>query len=373
MDDAVQRARSRPGSPPRCAEIADLIARGTFVRNVPFVNEDAGPLDVPRGQGLDGRLYTDLSTLDEDSLITPAERFYVRTRYPDLLVAPDPWIVRSTRLGGPEEDVALPDLLDLEEPQGVHLLECSGNARGAAFGLLSSCDFDGIPLAALFDRLGMSESSRVLFAGFDDYSMPSAGGRSTPGASWIFSVSDLLEQGAFLATRMDGSPLLPDHGAPVRLFVPGYYGCTCIKWLDSIEEVSDDAPATSQMIEFASRTMQNGTPELARDYLPATIDLAAMPVRVEEWLLDGEPIYRVVGIAWGGTTTDTPLLVALGDAPFELIACLPQREASTWGLWEHSFRVSSSGVFAIRCRSDDRRVPTRRLDSGYYTREIEIV
>ena len=75
MDDAV---------PPRCAEMADLIARGTFVRTVPFVNEDAGPLDVPRGQGLDGRLYTDLSTLNEDSLITPAERFYVRTRYPDL-------------------------------------------------------------------------------------------------------------------------------------------------------------------------------------------------------------------------------------------------------------------------------------------------
>ena len=64
--------------------------------------------------------------------------------------------------------------------------------------------------------------------------------------------------------------------------------------------VNDDEPATSQMSEFAARTMQNGNPPLARDFIPAFIDQAAMPVRVEKWSLGGQVVYRVVGLIWGG-------------------------------------------------------------------------
>ena len=136
---------------------------------------------------------------------------------------------------------------------------------------------------------------------------------SVPGASWIFSRDDL--QRALLALRMNGAPLPRDHGFPVRLIVPGWYGCACIKWVNRIELVPDDAPATSQMREFASRTHQPfdasrragsptaagpGPPQaLARDYLPAVIDTAAMPVRVEKWVASGHVFYRIVGITWG--------------------------------------------------------------------------
>src|SRR6185436_10905211 len=134
-------------------------------------------------------------------------------------------------------------------------------------------------------------ATRVLVSGFDDHSQPST--HSTAGASWIFTLAELAETGAFLATRMNGEPLPRDHGFPLRLVVPGWYGCTCIKWVDAISFVDDDALATSQMQEFASRTMQNGMPALARDYLPAEIDQAAMPVRVEEWNVGGRLAYRV--------------------------------------------------------------------------------
>jgi DMSO/TMAO reductase YedYZ molybdopterin-dependent catalytic subunit len=59
-----------------------------------------------------------------------------------------------------------------------------------------------------------------------------------PGASWIFARSDLDR--ALLATRMNGAPLPADHGAPVRLIVPGWYGCACIKWVNRIELVTDE-------------------------------------------------------------------------------------------------------------------------------------
>ena len=63
------------------------------------------------------------------------------------------------------------------------------------------------------------------------------------GASWIFTRDQL--DGALLAIRMNGAPLTRDHGAPVRLIVPGWYGCCCIKWVDRIELVPDAAPATT--------------------------------------------------------------------------------------------------------------------------------
>src|SRR5204862_7518096 len=104
---------------------------------------------------------------------------------------------------------------------------------------------------------------------------------------------------ALLATGMNGAPLPPDHGFPVRLIVPGWYGCACIKWIDRIDLVAADAPATTQMREFARRTHQNGEPALAREFTPAVIDQAAMPVRVEKWLADGRIAYRVIGVMWG--------------------------------------------------------------------------
>jgi DMSO/TMAO reductase YedYZ molybdopterin-dependent catalytic subunit len=92
----------------------------------------------------------------------------------------------------------------------------------------------------------------------------------------VFSFDDLERSGAFLATHMSGEPLSLDHGAPVRLIVPGWYGCACIKWVNEPRYVGVEEPATSQMTEFASRTHQDGAPELARDFLPAEIDVAAM-------------------------------------------------------------------------------------------------
>jgi len=97
--------------------------------------------------------------------------------------------------------------------------------------------------------------------------------------------------------------------APVRLIVPGWYGCACIKWVTRINLVADDTAATTQMREFAARTHQAGVPALARDYIPATIDTAAMPVRLEKWVAGGRIIYRIIGILWGGSKPTNALSI----------------------------------------------------------------
>jgi DMSO/TMAO reductase YedYZ molybdopterin-dependent catalytic subunit len=334
------------------------------------VGESDHPLEQAFGSGLDGRLFTDLSRLDPNNLVTSSDAFYIRTRYPDLLVPEARWRISIGGLPGGATDLFLDELLPRAVAQGTQLMECSGNSRSASFGLLSSGDWTGIRLLDAIDRFEMpAGATRLLVSGFDQYSRPSA--NSTPGASWIFTFDQIRQTGAFLATGLDGAPLPPDHGAPVRLVVPGWYGCTCIKWVNELRFVGDDEPATSQMQEFASRTHQSGTPTLARDYLPAEIDLAAMPIRVEKWQVSGAVRYRVVGIQWGGAARTNGLEVRFADGPWQPI-CMTSVAQTPWALWEFEWQPATTGVYAITLRAADRSIQTRRLDTGYYSREVSI-
>jgi DMSO/TMAO reductase YedYZ molybdopterin-dependent catalytic subunit len=363
-----------PGSPmpspsPPVGGCPDPFAGGEQLGIAPFMGESERPLEQAFGSGLDGRLFTDLSKLAPTNLVTLNDAFYVRTRYPDLLMPKDPW--RIAVLGLPEPvDLVLDELLPLSASQGTQLMECSGNTRSSSFGLLSSAEWTGIRLLDAINRFNPpAGATRLLVSGFDEHSQPSQ--RSTPGASWIFTFDDLERTGAFLATAMNGAPLPADHGAPVRLVVPGWYGCVCIKWVNELRFVGDDEPATSQMREFASRTHQSGTPELARDYLPADIDLAAMPVRVEKWLVSGTIRYRVVGIQWGGVARTDQLEINFGDGAWQRI-CTTDITPGPWVLWEHPWRPTATGIHAITLRTTDPSIRTRRLDTGHYLREVEI-
>ncbi len=352
-------------------------AEGDYLGTIPFTGGDPIEFHTLRNAGWDGRLYTDLSRIDFGRPLTPTAEFYVRTRFPDLLdiEAMRPWTIAVEGLVAEPGDIALDALLPLVQPMGVHLMECSGNSRRSHFGLMSTAAWAGIPLTAVLDRIeALPQATRVEVAGFDRHSVPSAGGHSTPGASWIFTREQLERQGAFLAVEMNGEPLPPDHGSPVRLVVPGWYGCTSIKWVDTLRLLDDDAPATSQMREFARRTHQDGVPALARQYAPADLHQAAMPVRIERWRVGGRERLRVFGIAWGGAVpTDRFTIRFRPDDAFEpLDICPPMADNRTWTLWEHAWDPPSPGDFVIRCAIDEPMISTRRLDVGYYDRFVTV-
>ena len=192
---------------------------------------------------------------------------------------------------------------------------------------------------------------------------------SVPGASWIFT-RDQLDR-AQLAYRMNDAPLPPHHGSPIRLVVPGWYGCACIKWVNLIAIVLDDEPATNQMREFAVRTQQDGEPWLARDYAAAMIDTAAIPVRVEKWIAGGRIEYRVTGILWGGSKPTNALSIRFRTGgPWVKVDDGPLPESTlTWTVWTHTWRPTEPGRYQIVLRVDDPfnqllRFTPQRLDSA---------
>ncbi|MGE3956132.1 MAG: molybdopterin-dependent oxidoreductase [Vicinamibacterales bacterium] len=348
---------------------------GRLLRTMPlgrFDGRPAPPMHQLLGAGLDARQFTDLSVLAPDRLVTPTEHFYIRTAHPPL-PAIDGW---RLALGGRverEQELGLRTLQEQAIDIGIRLMECAGNSDPANFGLLSAAHWDGVPMAAVLDRVRpQAPSGRLRVSGLDDEQRPSV--TSNPGASWIFTRDELERRGAFLATAMNGAPLTPDHGAPIRLVVPNYYGCACIKWVTRIDWVADDEPATTQMLEFSSRTHQAGIPRRARDYAPPVIELAAAPVRVEQWQVGDRLSYRVVGVRWGGESRVAPLTIRFrsGERPMPVTDVPDTDNPATWSLWSHEWTPDAPGRYQIALGVSDRSVPARRLELYFYTRAVEI-
>jgi DMSO/TMAO reductase YedYZ molybdopterin-dependent catalytic subunit len=378
-----------------------------FIAAMPLGNPGgAAPPPFGRllGDGLDARQFTDLSRLGSaagtvaDPLRTETSDFFIRTAAPSNLPPADSWTIHVAGQVATPLDLRLRDLETHAAPARRALIECSGNADQSNYGLMSTADWEGIPIGAILDRVKPSAGgSRILVSGVDDDTR--AWRTSLAGASWIFT-RDQLQQ-ALLALRMNNAPLARDHGFPARLIVPGWYGCSCIKWVNRIELVADEAPATLQMREFAARTHQPfdpsrasgsprassrgdsldglsslavGYPLLARDFIPATIDTAAMPVRVEKWIAGGRIEYRLAGIIWGGSTPTNALQIRFktGEPWVAVDNCPLPASTLTWSLWSHTWRPSAPGRYQIVCRIADPSIRTRRLDLFFYVREIVI-
>ena len=188
---------------------------------VPFSDEGRPPMNEPIGTELDGRLFTDLSTLTTENPVTSTDNFFIRTRASRLLNKSSPWIIQVTGLVEKAMTISVESLAKKARPMGVHLMECSGNTRSARFGMMSVAAWDGVPLQEILEMAKPHGAGlRILVSGFDQYQEESM--TSEPGASWIFTPDELFSSKAFLATKMNGQSLGADHGAPIRLMVPGW-------------------------------------------------------------------------------------------------------------------------------------------------------
>ncbi|MEU6076666.1 sulfite oxidase [Micromonospora sp. NPDC047074] len=174
--------------------------------------------------------------------VTPAGLHYLLIHYdiPDL----DP-ATHALRVTGAVDRPLTLDLAALRERPRVTrrvTLECAGNGRALLHPrpvsqpwlveAVGNAEWAGTPLAPLLREAGIAaDAVDVVFTGADhgvergveqDYQ------RALPAA-------DALREEVLLAYEMNGAPLLPQHGAPLRLIVPGWYGMASVKWLREID------------------------------------------------------------------------------------------------------------------------------------------
>lgn len=176
-----------------------------------------------------------------EEYITPYEGFYIRNHYKPPIpsdVDPAEWTVTITGEGvGPNKELSVTDIQENYPTETVdHMMQCGGNGisyfvdgwNGNGWGLASNGRFTGTPLSAVLDDMGVDTSG--------DRWITAVGGENPEGTG-DFSKSVPMEKvmdDCILAYQMNGDPLAADHGYPIRLIVPGWYGNVNIKHLDRL-------------------------------------------------------------------------------------------------------------------------------------------
>ncbi len=178
-------------------------------------------------------------------LITPAGQHYVRGHFP-IPVPP-----ADLEVGGAVDQgrrFTLDELRSLPSRTLVVTLECAGNGRrfldppapGEQWGLgaVGTAEWAGVPLRAVLERVRpRRDAVEVLFVGADR-GVP-AGLSSTIRFERSLPLADAMSEDVILAYTMNGAPLPIEHGAPLRLVVPGWYGMASVKWLTGISVLTE--------------------------------------------------------------------------------------------------------------------------------------
>ena len=166
----------------------------------------------------------------QEGIITPTSRFYVRNNFP--IPRPPTGLTVTGALASPQT-LNLHALRRLPRRRLTVTLECAGNGRAFMhpavpgepwkLGAVSTAEWEGVPLAAVLERARpLSQAVEILFVGADGFA------RSLP-------MEQARDDHILLVDTMNDAPLTPEHGAPLRLLVPGWYGMASVKWLVRIE------------------------------------------------------------------------------------------------------------------------------------------
>lgn len=189
-----------------------------------------------RGMPLEGLRYP----------ITPAGMHYLLIHYDIPEVNPGAWRLKIA--GGVSRPLALTlDEIRKRPARTIAVtLECAGNGR-ALFAprrisqpwfleAVGTAEWTGTPLCALLEEAGLGrEVAEIVFTGLDK----GIEGSEVQYYQRSLSLSEAMREEVLLAYAMNGEPLQPQHGFPLRLLVPGWYGMTSVKWLDRIEAVAE--------------------------------------------------------------------------------------------------------------------------------------
>lgn len=124
-------------------------------------------------------------------------------------------------------------------------MECAGNGRALMppraesqpwlLEAVGNAEWTGTPLPPILEEAGLRpEAVDLVFTGADH----GIQGEVEQDYQWGFSLADILRDDVLLAYEINGQPLPPQHGYPVRLLVPDWYGMCSVKWLTRITAVA---------------------------------------------------------------------------------------------------------------------------------------
>lgn len=294
--------------------------------------------------------------------ITPIGLHYLLIHFDIPRVDPSEW---RLKIGGHVRTPMTLTLDDLKRRPAVTravTLECAGNGRANLsprplsqpwlFEAVGNAEWTGTPLRPLLEAAGPLDGAlEVVFTGLD---------RGVQGGveqqyERSLSMAEANRDEVFLAYAINGQPLPPQHGFPLRLVVPGWYGMTHVKWLRSITVVTQPFRGYQQEPAYHVTSSWDELGEPVTRMLPRSL---MVPPGIPHFL----PRTRQLGLgtcilegrAWSGRGRIVRVEVSTDGGRSWADAELGGESGEyAWQSWRHAWDVDQAGEYELCCRATD--------------------
>jgi DMSO/TMAO reductase YedYZ molybdopterin-dependent catalytic subunit len=192
--------------------------------------------------------------------LTPPGLHYTLTHYDIPMVDVSSWRLSITGSLRRPLELDFAGLTAMQSRTVRVTLECAGNGRARLqprpisqpwlVEAIGTADWTGVPLVQLLDDAGLSdEAVDVVFTGADHGVERGVEQDYQRG----LSMADARHEDVLVAYEMNGNPIPPQHGFPVRLIVPGWYGMAQVKWLRSIDVITSEFDGFQNAVAYRLR------------------------------------------------------------------------------------------------------------------------
>ena len=202
--------------------------------------------------------------------ITPVKHFYVRSHAPNPVIDPSQFRISVEGQVRKPLELSLQQLAQRKRISTTATMTCAGNRRtefneeqkvgGVQWGAgaIGNANWSGVSLADVLQQAEVLENAKhVWFEGLDQIKRKDG---IIPFGASIPIEKAMVNDGpgsVLLCDQMNGQPLTPDHGYPLRTVVPGYIGARSVKWIGKI--IVSDRPSTNHYVATAYKIVRDKT------------------------------------------------------------------------------------------------------------------
>ena len=292
--------------------------------------------------------------------ITPNPLYFKRNHFqiPDLTVEDlDEWNITLETDESKVSQVSIKALRSLPSTTISVTTECAGNNRlelsppvsGNQFecGAVSSAFWKGVPLSILLARMNLgSDVKEILFEGTDE-GKPEVVEESQPYRRSL-PIDVASHPDTILAYEMNGEPLPIEHGAPVRLIVPGWYGMASVKWVRRIAALKSEFEGYFQTYKYVARFLDGSSRLITRMKVKSMITSPAQRHNTAYETI------RLTGFAWSGESRIKKVEISTDSGYTWKLANLSDSNSRyLWTQWDFDWDEPSEGHHTIVCRATD--------------------
>jgi DMSO/TMAO reductase YedYZ molybdopterin-dependent catalytic subunit len=162
---------------------------------------------------------------------------------------------------------------------------------------------------------------------------------------------------------MNGEPLTPAHGYPLRAVVSGWYGMASVKWLTRILVIDRAFRGYFQTADYTFWERRDGLPIQLLPVGEVEVKAEIARPALHE-VVAADAVYRMHGAAWTGESEVTKVEVSTdGAKSWSAARLLGETTRHGWRLWEHYWRTPAQpGHCTLMARASDARGRTQPIE-----------